>query len=151
MTKQERLQELLYIKKQHEAKIEILEMQMRYPFRSDSSKSDASSLLHQRELMMYKVRRNSLQPELDKYNALLSNVEKEICKIEAMSDSEAQKYISEYERTKRTLKALEVLSDMTPEPIGGRWVRVSDNFVIYWLIVVIIGSIITFIVLGINS
>ena len=47
-------------------------------------------------------------------------------------------------------KELEVVSDMTSEPIGGRMVRVNDNFLKYWSIFIAIGLIILLIVMGVD-
>lgn len=97
---------------------------------------------------LFDIRMKPLQAQLNKYTELLSNVEREIEKIEAMPENEAIVYIRKYQLRQGVLKAVDVISDMTPEPIGGRWVRVSDNFLKYWLIFIAIGAIIVFIVLG---
>lgn len=152
MTKQERLAELQQLKRQHETKIKFIRAQIKDLLNMAPKRQEQGSVVYMMENSRYQtlfdIRMKPLQEQLKKYTELLSNVEREIEKIEAMSENEAEAYIRKCQFRQGTLKVVDVLMDMTPEPIGGRWVRVGDNFLKYWLIFIAIGAIIVFIVLG---
>ena len=151
MTKQERLQELLQLKLEAQQSIEDLTQLLSI---ANSSPDFSSFRLSPYDIKVAMIREKKyhISIKLDSEKERLQRIEKEYAKIEAMSEDEAETYIRRYNLKQKGWdilgKTVEVISDMTPEPTGGRWVRVNDNFLKYWLIVVIIGSIITFIILG---
>ena len=154
MTKQERLEELQQLKRQHEKKIEFLRTQIK-DILSMAPKQEYGSIAYMMEnnryQMLLDVRMKPLQSELQKYKELLSNVEREISKIEAMSENEAATYIRKYQLRQGTLKVLDVIMDMTPEHVSGRVYKVNDNFLKYWLIFIAIGLVIVAIVMSASN
>lgn len=154
MTKQERLEELQQLKRQHEKKIEFFRMQIK-DILNMAPKQEYGSIAYMMEnnryQMLLDIRMKSLQSELQKYKELLSNVEREISKIEAMSEDEAVAYIRKYQLRQGTLKVLDVVMDMTPEHVSGRVYKVNDNFLKYWLIFIAIGLVIVAIVMSASN
>lgn len=152
MTKQERLIELQNLKMQHKTSIKIIQAKIN-DLLNMAPKHEPDSISYMMESNRYQtlldIRMKPLQKELNEYFELLSNVEHEIEKIEEMTENEAEAYLRKYHFKKGTLKALDVLMDMTPEHVNGRVYSVNDNFLKYWLILVVVGAIITLIILSI--
>ena len=151
MTKQERLTELQLLRQEAQQSIKEL-TQLLAIANSSSGISSFHPNPYDIKVAMVREKRYHISIKLDSEKERLQRIEKEYAKIEAMSEDEAETYIKRYKLKQKgsdvLLKTLEVISDMTPEPIGGRLVRVNDNFLKYWLIVIAVGFIIFLIVMG---
>lgn len=151
MTKQERLTELQLLRQEAQQSIKELTLLLAIA-NSSSGISSFHPSPYDIKVAMVREKRYHISIKLDSEKERLQRIEKEYAKIEAMSEDEAETYIKRYKLKQKgsdvLLKTLEVISDMTPEPIGGRLVRVNDNFLKYWLIVIAVGFIIFLIVMG---
>lgn len=151
MTKQERLTELQLLRQEAQQSIKEL-TQLLAIANSSSGISSFHPSPYEIKVAMVREKRYHISIKLDSEKERLQRIEKEYTKIEAMSEDEAETYIKRYKIKQKgsdvLLKTLEVISDMTPEPIGGRLVRVNDNFLKYWLTVIAVGFIIFLIVMG---
>lgn len=151
MTKKERLQELMQLKLGAHKNINELSKLL---IIANSTSFGYGRINNPDELRRELIRqkRYHISIKLDSEKARLQRIEKEYAKIEAMSEDEAETYIRRYNLKQKGWnmlgKTVEVISDMTPEPVGGRMVRVNDNFLKYWLIVIAVGFIILLIVMG---
>lgn len=151
MTKQERLTELQLLRQEAQQSIKEL-TQLLAIANSSFGISSFHPSPYEIKVAMVREKRYHISIKLDSEKERLQRIEKEYAKIEAMSEDEAETYIKRYKLKQKgsdvLLKTLEVISDMTPEPMGGRLVRVNDNFLKYWLIVIAVGFIIFLIVMG---
>lgn len=137
INKQKKLAELHELKLQHEKKIEQLQEVIQCIYSPERIRS--TNILEYIKPGRVINSINSLQSEIKKYNILLTNVEKEIKKIESMSETEAKMYIVKDLILDGLSKLSDIISEMMPRHVTGRIYQVSDNWFKYWMIFIAFG------------
>ena len=154
-TKQERLHELQQLKQETQQNINELTKLLSIANSSPTMSLWGPHSLYEIEAKIIRDKKDEISIKLGSEKKRLQQMEAEYAKIEAMSTEEANTYIRRNNLKQKGNdildKTLTVIFDMTPEPVYGRFVKVSDNFLKYWLIFITIGTLIIFIFLGVSK